>query len=84
MEKSLKDIEYEELSEWLQSYLDKGETKCAIEMCERVARAGNRLGYLFMAFIYEEGHGEVSVDYEKAMQCYKQAEKRKGNEKEKK
>lgn len=74
MGKNLKEIEYEELSEILQEYLDKGETNQALEYCEAVALAGNSYGYMFMGFIYEEGHGSVEIDYKKALCCYEKAE----------
>ncbi|MBQ6844816.1 MAG: sel1 repeat family protein [Agathobacter sp.] len=75
MGKILREIEYEELSEVLQNYLDKGETKEALEYCEVAAQAGNPYGYMFMAFIYEEGHGSVEIDYKKALCYYKEAER---------
>lgn len=74
MSKDLRNIGYEELSEILQGYLDKGETKQALEYCEAVALAGNAYGYMFMGFIYEEGHGSVEIDYKKALCCYEKAE----------
>ena len=76
MEKALKKIEYEELSEILQTYLDAGKTKQALEYCEAVIQEGNPYGYMFMGFIYEEGHGVVEPDYQKALYCYEEAEAR--------
>lgn len=73
MRKDLKEIAYEELSEILQEYLDKGETKQALAYCETIASAGNAYGYMFMGFIYEEGHGSVEADYKKALCCYEKA-----------
>lgn len=75
MGKKLKEIQYEELSEILQEYLDKGETKQALKYCEEVVQAGNPYGYMFMGFIYEEGHGVVEIDYKKALCCYEKASK---------
>ena len=73
MEKDLREIGYEELSEILQGYLDNGETKEALNYCERIASARNAYGYMFMGFIYEEGHGAVEADYKKALCCYEKA-----------
>ena len=76
MGKDLSEMEYEELSEILQVYLDRGETRLALEYCEAVAQIGNAYGYMFMGFIYEEGHGVVEVDYKKALWCYKKADQK--------
>ena len=76
MYSGLKEIEYEALSEMLQGYLDKGETQRALEYCEAVAQAGNPYGYMFMGFIYEEGHGVIERDYKKALDCYEKANAR--------
>lgn len=74
MRSNLGEIGYEELSEILQVYLDKGETRQALEYCEAAIAAGNPYGYMFMGFIYEEGHGVVGAEYKKALWCYKNAE----------
>ena len=74
MRNNLEEIKYEELSEILQVYLDKGETKQALEYCKEVAQAKNPYGHMFMGFIYEEGHGAVEVDYERALRCYQKAD----------
>ena len=73
MGKALREIGYEELSEILQGYLDKGETHKALEYCEMIVSTGNAYGYMFMGFIYEEGHGPVEIDYKKALCCYEKA-----------
>ena len=73
MDKDLREIGFDELSEILQVYLDKGETYEALEYCKSVVLAGNAYGYMFMGFIYEEGHGYVEVDYEKALCYYEKA-----------
>lgn len=73
MGKNLRKIEFDKLSELLQGYLDKGETVKALEYCENLARANNPYGYVFMGFIYEEGHGVVGVNYRKALHCYEKA-----------
>lgn len=44
-----------------------------MEYCEAVALEGNAYGYMFMGFIYEEGHGSVEADYKKALYCYEKA-----------
>ena len=74
MEKDLKKIDYETLSDILQKYLDEGKTEQALEYCEKVAQTGNPYGYEFMGFIYEEGHGCVRINYRKALSCYEKAD----------
>ena len=33
----------------------------------------NPFGYLFMGFVYEEGHGQVAINLKKALYGYKKA-----------
>lgn len=70
-----KNIKYEELSELLQQYFDNGDTLGAIKYCKELARQGNPFGYLFIGFVYEEGHGPVAISLRKALYCYKKAQK---------
>ena len=70
-----KNIEYEELSELLQQYFDNGDTLGAMKYCKELARQKNSLGYLFMGFVYEEGHGPVAINLRKALYCYQKAQK---------
>lgn len=74
MGKNLREIEYDELSELLQAYLDQGETESALNYCKKIGEAGNPHGYMFMGFIYEEGHGVVEINYKKALYCYEKAQ----------
>ena len=68
-----KNIGYEELSELLQPYFDNGDTLSAMEYCKKLAHLKNPFGYLFMGFVYEEGHGQVAINLKKALYCYKKA-----------
>lgn len=70
-----KNIEYEELSELLQQYFDNGDTLGAIKYCKELARQKNPFGYLFMGFVYEEGHGPVAINRKKALYCYHKAQR---------
>ena len=70
-----KNIGYEELSELLQQYFDNGDTYSAMKYGKALARMKNPLGYLFMGFVYEEGHGPVAINLRKALYCYKKAYK---------
>lgn len=69
-----KEITYDELSELLQQYLDRGDVLSAMEYCEQLMKENNPHGYLFQGFIYEEGSGEVVSDLEKALWCYERAQ----------
>lgn len=73
--KTNKNIGYEELSELLQPYFDSGDTIGAIKYCQALTRQKNPFGYLFMGFVYEEGHGQVAINLRKALYCYKKAQK---------
>ncbi|MBR6638676.1 MAG: hypothetical protein IKK96_07430 [Lachnospiraceae bacterium] len=70
-----KNIGYEELSELLQPYFDNGDTISAMEYCKELARQDNPFGYLFMGFVYEEGHGPVAINLRKALYCYQKAQR---------
>ncbi len=74
MEKRFNDVTYDELTSALLPYLDNGETIKALEYCKKVAENNNPYGYMFMGFIYEEGHGPIKIDYKKALICYEMAE----------
>ena len=66
-------ITYDELSELLQQYFDAGDAIGALEYCQGLAKKGNAYGYLFQAFIYEEGSGPIACDLSIALQCYEKA-----------
>lgn len=74
MERNLREFEYDELSELIQEYLDQGETERALAYCKKIGQEGNPCGYMFMGFIYEEGHGVVEINYKKALHCYEKAQ----------
>lgn len=68
-----RNIGYEELSELLQTFFDSGDTIGAMKYCKALARQKNPFGYLFMGFVYEEGHGPVAINLRKALYCYQKA-----------
>ena len=75
MRKEQVESSYDELSYNLQTYLDAGCTKEALEYCQKIIDSGNPYGYMFMGGIYEEGHGAMLPNYAKALYCYEMAQK---------